>query len=248
MKTVIIVPCYNEEKRFPTSEFKKFIRNHPEISFLFVDDGSTDNTLQLLKELIDTNPDNFDIYANEYNMGKAESVRKGILHGLKEDPMFIGYWDSDLSTPLNAIEDLRNELVKNDKIKLILGSRAKLLGKVIERKPIRHVLGRIFATMVTVLFSLEVYDTQCGAKLFRVDAQTKELFVSSFLSKWIFDVEMLLRFRKTYMLPNSELADIALEYPLTQWHDVPGSKVSPADYILSFIDMWKLYFYYETGK
>ncbi len=96
----------------------------------------------------------------------------------------------------------------------VWGSRVYRLGSEIVRSPLRHYLGRIFATIISVLLKVKSYDSQCGAKIFRGDILLKT-FSEPFLSRWIFDVEILLRLEQKNII----------EYPLEFWQDKPGSKV-----------------------
>jgi hypothetical protein len=97
----------------------------------------------------------------------------------------------------------------------IYGSRVKRLGAHIHRSGFRHVVGRTFATISQLLLHLDAYDTQCGAKLFRPEV-AREAFSKPFISRWIFDVEILMRLRGRRII----------EYPLCRWSDVRGSKVN----------------------
>ena len=128
------------------------------------------------------------------NQGKAEAVRAGILAALRLEPDLVGFWDADLATPLNAIDDFLALAAKRPEIDIILGSRVMLMGRDIRREAWRHYLGRVFATGVSLSLNLPVYDTQCGAKVFRANEATAAVFATPFHSPWIFDVEVLARY------------------------------------------------------
>ena len=122
MKTTIIVPCYNEEKRLPVEEFISFAENNDDVRFVFVNDGSQDNTPEILKALSRRNPLLSVIHLKE-NRGKAEAVRQGVLHALKHfSPDYIGYWDADLATPLHEIRKFVDDLSFSP-CQIIIGSR-----------------------------------------------------------------------------------------------------------------------------
>ena len=96
--------------------------------------------------------------------------------------------------------------------------------------------------MVSRMLDLPIYDTQCGAKLFRVTDELPELFRDPFISKWIFDVEIIARAivvrRGTDRTPVSE---IIYELPLGRWHDVDGSKIRPKDFVIVSLDLVRIY-------
>lgn len=167
----IIIPCYNEFNRLNTKEFSSFLskEKNQHISFLFVNDGSQDNTIDLLKELA-SKFEKVSFINLEKNVGKAEAIRQGVLHSKNQQFDYIGYFDADLAAPLDEIINLSKTIKDEDRPYIILGTRVKLLGNTqIKRKIYRHFIGRIFATIVSFILKIQVYDTQCGAKLIRKD-------------------------------------------------------------------------------
>jgi len=237
--TLIVVPCYNESRRLDAAQVEAFVLQHPDVRFLFVDDGSTDGTFEILEVLASRHPDAIALKKLAVNLGKAEAVRQGVLAGLCEDPEFLGYWDADLATPLEAIADFRATLVANPRLIGVLGSRIRRLGANVERRALRHYSGRIFASLASIVLGLGVYDTQCGAKLFRTDSAFASAFREPFSSRWIFDVEILARLKRE--LGARELAERLFEFPLSRWEDVGGSKVTWRQGLLAFVELWKIY-------
>src|SRR5271156_2703169 len=192
---VVVVPCYNEAKRLQPLLFSEFLAHDHQVNFLFVNDGSRDATLQLLETLRANHPGRIEVLDKQPNGGKAEAVRSGMLHAMARDGVAVtGFWDADLATPLDVIPQLLAKLVENPKLEMIFGSRVRLLGHAIHRKPLRHYLGRCFATAVSIVLALPIYDTQCGAKLFRITPVLQAILASPFQSRWIFDVEVIARF------------------------------------------------------
>lgn len=149
---------------------------------------------QWSKTLHRWNPGKFEVCHLPRNMGKAEAVRRGMLRALEGRVDSVGFWDADLATPLEAIPQFCELLRRDRRLQMVIGARVKLLGRTIERRILRHYLGRMFATAASVALRLPVYDTQCGAKLFRASAEIRALFDQPFHTNWIFDVELLARF------------------------------------------------------
>jgi dolichyl-phosphate beta-glucosyltransferase len=245
----IVVPCFNEEKRLDVASFRDFSDRSHSITFLCVDDGSTDETLRLLQILQASDPNKFSVLSLPQNQGKAEAVRRGVLTAIESQPDYVGYWDADLATPLRAIPKFVDLAESRPHLELIIGSRVKLLGRKIERRRSRHYLGRVFATAVSTILGLDVYDTQCGAKLFRVTPVIGAVFEQPFLSRWIFDVEILARLikaRRGAELPQPE--EVIYEFPLTEWRDIPGSKLGYGDFVRAAWELYRIRSFYFKNR
>jgi dolichyl-phosphate beta-glucosyltransferase len=241
IETCIVVPCYNEAARLRGAEFADFVRKHDRICFLFVNDGSKDGTLRVLQQLCAEDPERLFCLDLGTNHGKAEAVRLGMLHCIRDlHPKFTGFWDADLATPLEVIPEFVDEMLRHPSCKMVFGSRVRLLGHAVKRKLIRHYLGRVFATVVSLLMQLEVYDTQCGAKVFRVDSDLGDLFAEPFLSRWIFDVEIIARVIRAAQGDRIRVENMIFEMPLMQWEDVAGSKVHPTDFLRAMGEIWAI--------
>ncbi len=237
----LVVPCYNEASRLDVESFRTFISANPCIRLLFVDDGSRDNTLQVLTRLQTGLEDRTFILPRRPNRGKAEAVRLGILHALDHlHPRIVGFWDADLATPLDTIHRFVQVFETHAGIKMVFGSRVKLLGRDVRRRALRHYLGRIFATAVSTMLRLPIYDTQCGAKLFRVEPETRAIFAEPFLSRWVFDVEIIARYLRLYHRNTKQVEKIIYEYPLETWIDIAGSKVRLGDFLTALIDVVRI--------
>jgi len=239
--TIIVVPCYNEAERLQADVFIEFAQHCPDLHFLFVNDGSHDGTLEVLRQVQGRDPEHCSFLDLSPNRGKAEAVRHGMLAGFARDARFVGFWDADLATPLEAIPKLRAVLEQRDDIDLVMGSRVQMLGRSIERHLARHYLGRVVATAASLVLGLGVYDTQCGAKLFRNTPEIAGLFEGEFMAKWTFDIELIARLihaRRASGGPGVEHS--IYEQPLDAWYDVAGSKVKPSDFPKAFLELWKI--------
>ena len=230
-RTIVVVPCYNEEQRFRADAFFEFVDRVDDVDILLVDDGSTDGTLGVLRSAAEHRPDRLAVLPLSPNGGKAEAVRRGMAHAIERGAELTGFWDADLATPLEAIPEFVEVMVSRPELLMVFGSRVKLLGRRIERRPVRHYLGRVFATAASLALRLPVYDTQCGAKMFRVDDRLARWLSEPFLTRWIFDVELLARALRDLRASGESGEQRIVELPLHEWRDVAGSKVRPRDFL-----------------
>jgi dolichyl-phosphate beta-glucosyltransferase len=239
----VVVPCYNEATRLDGTAFDAYLKQEPGVALVFVNDGSTDDTAAVLDRLQQQNPRNAVALHCAQNGGKAEAVRQGLLRAIDDGAEFIGYWDADLATPLEEIRRFHRVFEERSEVELVLGARLRLLGRRIERKVLRHYLGRVFATGASLCLNLPVYDTQCGAKLLRVVPDTRDMLSEPFGSRWIFDVELLARHIIRRGHPSA-----LYEHALASWRDVGESKVKPRDFFRSIGDLLRIYRGYALNQ
>jgi dolichyl-phosphate beta-glucosyltransferase len=245
--TTIVVPCYNEARRLPVDRFLAFAAAVPDIGFLFVDDGSTDETAGVLARVQAVAPDRFQAIYQARNQGKAEAVRLGMLHVFANGVRYAGYWDADLATPLSEIPRFIEMLDAHPERDICFGARVQLLGRSIHRRRDRHYIGRLFATAASTALRLPVYDTQCGAKLFRVSSATRALFAERFLGRWTFDVEIVARLTQQCGAEHRRPGDVIYELPLDEWRDIDGSRVRPLDFLKALFELHRIRRRYLSG-
>lgn len=208
-----------------TDAFLDAVTSEPMLGFVMVDDGSRDETSELIESVVERDPQRFFALRLEINSGKAEAVRRGVLHAFERKPDLIGYWDADRATPLSCITTFA-KVLEAPEIEMVFGSRVRLLGRHVERSSARHYFGRGFATIAASALGLPIYDTQCGAKLFRADEIFRGVFSRPFESDWSFDVELFARLLAYQTSGRIDVARQCVEYPLEEWVDVEGSKLT----------------------
>lgn len=230
----VVVPCYDEAGRIDRSELVRLARTDG-TRILFVDDGSTDATAAILEQICAASDGRASLLCLGRNRGKAEAVRHGLLAASGEDVDLVGYLDADLSTPVDEFTRLVGEARKG-RAAVVMGARVALSGRRIDRRPWRHYGGRIFATMASLVLGARIYDTQCGAKLFRNTAGLRAALAEPFISRWIFDVELIGRLISEGNLDPGEIVEV----PLLRWRDVEGSKLGLLDAALAAVELGRI--------
>ena len=220
---VIVIPCYNEYERLNTGSYEAFLKENNNTRIIFSNDGSTDNTIEKLNAIRSIAPDKVFINSLEKNKGKAEAIREGVLYCFTSDLQFdrIAYLDADGATSLEECQSISQQI--GESVIFAFGSRILKIDSNIVRKPYRHIIGRVLATVISGQLKIHVYDTQCGCKVFSSDL-AKEVFSERFISKWLFDVEIFHRIIRLY--GTEKMRHICREIPLQDWIDTADSKVS----------------------
>ena len=237
MKYCIVIPCYNEESRFPQEEFIQHLNSNSENAYCLVNDGSKDKTSDMLNNLKKLAPERIQVLNLEKNVGKGEAVRQGMNFALAWSEFeFLAVFDADFATPLEEFEYMLSYVKSFNKF--IVAARWKHLGANIQRDERRHYLGRVFATVVSISLKLPVYDTQCGAKILTSDA-AKSVFKESFISRWLFDVEIFHRLRLSY--PDEDIHKLVLEVPLRTWIEKGESRLKVSDFLKAPLLLYRIH-------
>ena len=219
MTVCVVVPCFDEAERLDGDAFAALATQVDRL--LFVDDGSTDPTAAVVGRLVDSHPERVELISLAHNVGKAEAVRVGMLTAIERGSTIVGYLDADLATPPGEMIRLIDVARSQPHRTAVLGSRVALLGHTVRRRPVRHYLGRLYATAASLALGVAVYDTQCGAKVFRVGTPLQLALADPFPDRWSFDVELLGRL----LARPDQSPEPLLEVPLLEWRDVAGSSV-----------------------
>ena len=234
MSLNIIIPCYNESMRLPVNKYLDFLKLNKKVKIIFVNDGSTDKTKNLVNKLFNKFPEQIKILSYEKNKGKGNAVRDGFLYAVRQNMNGnLAYLDADLSTSLEECKLLSKKI--NDKIKFVFGSRIRKSNNVIKRKFHRFVIGRSIATIISSILGVSVYDTQCGCKI--IDQKLViQSFGEVFSSRWLFDVEIFLRLINFY--GKDKFIEISKEVPLKSWVDTEDSRVKFIDAPRIILDLF----------
>lgn len=231
----LVIPCKNEALRINKGAFYEALENIPGLSFLFVDDGSTDNTAEVLAYMSKSSLSIESIYLPR-NVGKAEAVRQGVKYLLKNGSSdLIGFWDADLATPLDEVPRFVAPFEKDVSAEMVIGSRWPHLGASVIRDSFRSFSGNVMKLLIKSVLRAPIYDTQCGAKVM-TRKLAGEIFEKKFVSPWMFDVELFKRMGKKRILRGVK------EMPLDLWRDVEGSKMTILGAMGAIVDLLKIAF------
>jgi len=225
----VVVPAYNEEQRLAVSlpVIKEYLERQPYTwEIVIVDDGSTDETSRVARELCGTA--NCLLLRNQPNRGKGYSIRRGMLEARGRFRLFS---DADLSTPIEELDKFWKYVEEGNSV--VIGSRALPDSQLeVRQSASRELAGRVFNAAVQTLLIRGILDSQCGFKLFTAEA-AEQVFQRQELYGFAFDVEILLIARK--------LGFKIKEAPV-RWIDSPASRVSTWGGVLGFWDLLRLKF------
>jgi dolichyl-phosphate beta-glucosyltransferase len=226
MDCLISIPCFRESKRLPIflDALCAELASAPfTASVVIVDDGSGSPEQSLTRSIVDEFRSRYPSILAEpvflkRNFGKGGAVYAGWkTHSSESAPKLLCFVDADGAVPASEVGRLIEELLADQRHRwdALFGSRVKMLGATLDRRITRHYIGRVFATLVSTLTGIEIYDSQCGLKVIRrsayaaIENQLQE-------TRFVFDVELtLLLLQRGFKVR---------EIPIN-WKEVPGSKV-----------------------
>ncbi len=238
----VVIPCYNEAERLLGEEFKRFAYENLGYHLCFVNDGSTDNTLEVLHQIRKGNENNISVYNCKKNGGKAEAVRQGMLHMAKDCQYdYIGYLDADLSTDFSDFDELVRTL-EGSQFQIVSGSRISRMGADITKESARKIISKTINLIIQRILRMPFKDTQCGAKVMKRELVGK-MFDKPFVTKWLFDVEIFIRMRKLF--GRKQATASICEQPLNRWIHADGSKLSYRDSIKIMLQLFVLSWSYR---
>lgn len=227
----VIIPAYNEAQRLPNTleQVKEYLTDQSFTSeIIVVENASQDNTCQVAKEFAAQHGSaRLPISVlDEPQKGKGAAVKKGML-AANGDYRFM--CDADLSMPVEEIRRFIPPTLEN--FDIAIASR-EAPGAIRYNEPAyRHMVGRIFNTLIRVLAIPELNDTQCGFKCFRAEI-AEELFPRMTIIGWSFDVEILYLARRL----NYHIVEIPIP-----WYYNPQSQISVVgDSFQMALDIFKI--------
>jgi glycosyltransferase involved in cell wall biosynthesis len=215
----LVIPCFNESARLSTG-YLLGLKAGLECDLFFVDDGSTDGTNSWLEH----NLPESEILRLPKNVGKARAVAIGLTR-TRSRYEFIAVCDADGAISIEDWRTALNIIETNHDLDVVSGARVLLAGMPVERKSMRKWVGRIVATIVSLIVNLQIYDPQSPCKIYR-SKFIESLDMEEFRTKWFLDAEMF--------IAKGGSVEIR-EFSLSNWSDIPGSHLG----IYSFFEVTK---------
>lgn len=181
----IIIPTFNESKVIEKNLNKiiNYFNDKIDFEIIVVDDGSTDNTLEIINKL---NTKKLIVLNNTSNLGKGSALKIGIEKS-KGDLILIT--DADLSTSIDQFEKLNKKFKEG--YDFVIGSRSTNDAKVlIKQGYVRIAAGKTFNLLIKLILKIDFKDTQCGFKLIN-GLKGRKIIEHSIINKFCIDVEIL---------------------------------------------------------
>ncbi|QIF04497.1 glycosyltransferase [Roseimicrobium sp. ORNL1] len=219
-KILLVIPCFNESGRIAPflTELCALAETLGRISILVVEDGSTPEEQHRLSQLVHTIRQKYPFVREPLllssNLGKGGAVYAGWQAHQSEE--WLAFVDADGACSAPETMRLARLLVEGQtSVDAVFASRIQMLGHRIQRHLHRHIIGRIYATIVSILLEIPVHDSQCGLKFIRRSSYAR-VSPSLEVKDFGFDIEL--------MAALTDSGAIVEEVPI-DWHEVPGGKL-----------------------
>jgi glycosyltransferase involved in cell wall biosynthesis len=233
----LVLPIYNEEscleKSFET--IKGYLDTLPEnYEIILVDDGSTDSTASIIKQIVQTSPQSRSIVSHK-NQGKGDAVKRGVLDA---GGKYIIFTDTDLAVPVHFIGTCLKQLETGAPV--VIGSRHLPESSFKVRESfLRQFLGEIFRRFAKLSLGLRVSDITCGLKGLEKSAAL-DILSRSKIERWGYDAEIIFLAQKL---------GFAIEEVPVDWYHSFDSKVRVGiDSLRTFEETCRVYYYYLTKQ
>ena len=234
---LLVIPAYNESERLPSyleALAKELESEKYSVRILVVDDGSKQHEREALVRAVQ-------LLANRYpfisppmlppvNQGKGGAIMTGWSSDCSAK--WLSFADADGATPAREVARLfRIAAAREPRNSCFFASRIRLLGRAVERKTARHLMGRVYATLVGCFIHPGIYDSQCGFKIISADTYRSIQDVLS-EKRFAFDVELL----AALIDAGARIEEVPID-----WRDIPGSKVSfVRDTVRMFVSLLRI--------
>ena len=219
-----MIPCYNEASRFNMSYFTELLKElnnfkeDVDIKFLFIDDGSTDQTFAKLEKI--SQSENVMTLTLETNLGKANAIRLGLMKAGSLNPNFVAYLDADGAFSIASVIEgvnLYTHMSKYKSIDMMTFARIKLSGNHISRTKHRHIIGRVIAFLLNLYAGFKIYDSQSGFKILSSKFLDPKIIAKPFETRWFIDWELIVRNKVPLHI---------IEVPVLHWSDIANSRIT----------------------
>lgn len=212
----IVIPYFNEISRFPIHDFIQHTKKLDHINFVLVDDGSSDQLSEAIKAQTKIQKlKNIHIIVHDKNYGKAKALNTGMLFGVAQNSDQIGFMDADFSSSIDELMRLFN-ILSSTNSDAVIGSRKSNDKNNIESEFHRWLAGRLFSVFIRLYLHINIIDTQCGAKVFKVNSLLLDSLKQPIINPWLYDLQLL--------LPIIKSGGLVTEIALNNWKNGPRSK------------------------
>jgi dolichyl-phosphate beta-glucosyltransferase len=219
----IVIPAYNEALRIEATlqAISKYLENQKySYEIIVVDDGSTDNTIEVVGKY------GVKIFKNERNMGKGYSVKRGMLSAEGEYRLFM---DADHSVKIDNLERFMKCIEEGADVVI---ASIEVPGATIQddNYGYRRIFGRLSKFLIRHIATSGIYDTQRGFKLF-TESAANTIFPVQRINRWGFDIEILTIAQKKGM----KIKELAVE-----WVNSKASSVTLSSYFYTLYELVKI--------